>query len=173
MEKILFKQSNGLICVIRTLLCRGKNGKLILNKVVLTQIMQTAQVTQIQQLSGKTQKNKTKKKKTNKLVLADHKLKLREIAEELNISEGSVLNISQWESCVQNGCCVCSQSIKNKNASTIQNVFCKCLNATKRSFCENVGQWMKHGSNASLWSQSAVGWWFGCLGFRAYQPEVS
>ena len=29
-------------------------------------------------------------------------------------------NICQWESCVQSGCCICSQSIKNHNALTIQ-----------------------------------------------------
>ena len=62
-------------------------------------------------------------KKLHKFVLADRKLKLYEIAEELKISEGSVfticMNICQWESCVQSGCYVCSQSIKNNKASTI------------------------------------------------------
>ena len=63
------------------------------------------------------------------------------------------MNICQWESCVQSGCCVCSQSIKNNNASTIQSVVCNCFNATKRSFCVNMWQWMKHGSTTSLQSQ--------------------
>ncbi len=64
-------------------------------------------------------------KKLHKLVLADRKLKLREIAEELKISEGSVFTIlhehlslrklfSKW---------ICSQSIKNNNALMIQSMF--------------------------------------------------
>ena len=61
------------------------------------------------------------------------------------------MNIRQWESCVQSGCCVCSQSIKN-NVSTIQSIVCNCFNATK-SFCINMWRWMKHGSTTSLWSQ--------------------
>ena len=53
------------------------------------------------------------------------------------------MNICQWEICVQSGCRVCSPSIKNNNASTIQSVICNCFNATKRSFCVNLRQWMK------------------------------
>ena len=49
-------------------------------------MMLNAQVVQIWQLSQKTPKN-------SKLVLADHKLKLCEIAEELKISEGNVFTI--------------------------------------------------------------------------------
>ena len=60
---------------------------LILNVVVQTQMMLNAQVAQIQQLSQKTPK------KLHKLFLADCKLKLHEIAEELKISEGSVFTI--------------------------------------------------------------------------------
>ena len=57
------------------------------------------------------------------------------------------MNICQWESCVQSGCCVCSQLIKNNNTSTIQSVVYNCFNTTKRSFCGvNVWQWMKHES---------------------------
>ena len=56
-------------------------------------------------------------KKHYKLVFADRKLKLREIAEELKISEGSVFTILHdhlsIDSCVQ-GCRVCSQSIKKR-----------------------------------------------------------
>ena len=56
--------------------------------------MLNAQVTLIRQLSRKTpKKNKKKNKKLHKLVLADHKLKLREIAEELKISEGTAFTI--------------------------------------------------------------------------------
>ena len=67
-----------------------------LNVVVQTQKILNVQVTKIRQLSQKTQKTKNKKTKTTKkhlLVLADCKLKLRKIAEELKISEGSILNI--------------------------------------------------------------------------------
>ena len=35
------------------------------------------------------------------------------------------MNIRQWESCVQSGCSVCSQSIKNNNALTIQRIHYK------------------------------------------------
>ena len=97
-----------------------------------------------------------KKKKLHKLILVDHKLKLHEIAEELKTSEGSAFmifrNICPWESYVQSGCNVCSQSIKN-TASMIQSIVCNCFNATKRSFCINMWQWMKHGSTTSFWSQ--------------------
>ena len=89
-EKIQFTQSNGLISVMRILLRqkqRLRGGMLTLNAVVRTQMMLNAQVTQIQQLSRKTPK------KLYKLVLADRKLKLCEIAEGLKISEGSVFTI--------------------------------------------------------------------------------
>ena len=72
MGKIQFKQSNDLISVIR---------------ILQSQMLLNAQVTQIRRLSQKTPK------KLHKLVLADRKLKLREIAEELKISEGSVFTI--------------------------------------------------------------------------------
>ena len=57
---------------------------LTLNAVVQTQMMLNAQVAQIQQLS---------REKLHKCVLTDCKLKLREIVEELKISEGSVFTI--------------------------------------------------------------------------------
>ena len=44
----------------------------------------------------------------------------------------------QWESCVESGCCICSQSIKNNNTLTIQSVVCNCFNTRKMSFCVNV-----------------------------------
>ena len=56
------------------------------------------------------------------------------------------MNICQWESRVQSGCCVYSQSIKNSNSSTIQSIVYNCFNKIKRSFCINMWQWMKHGS---------------------------
>ena len=57
--KILFKQINSLISVIRTLLRRKqwlRGEMLTLNAVVQTQMMLTAQVAQIRQLSQKRQK---------------------------------------------------------------------------------------------------------------------
>ena len=114
---------------------------LTLNVVIQTQMMLNAQVAQIWQLSWK------KTKKLHKLILVNCKLKLREIAEDLKISEGSVFTI------LQSGCCVCSQLIKNNNVSTIQSVVCNCFNTTKRSFCINMWKWMKHGSTTSLQSQ--------------------
>ena len=88
-KKTLFKQNNGLISVIQTLLhwkqwLRG--GMLTLNTVIQTQMMLNAQVAQIRQLSQKTPK-------PHKLILADCKLKMHEIAEELKISECSVFTI--------------------------------------------------------------------------------
>ena len=137
MGKILFKQSNDLISVILTLLRRKqrlRGGLLTLNTVVQTQM--NAQVAQIRQFSRKTQK------KLHNLVLIDRKLKLYEIAEELKISEGSVITILHeylsMRSCVLSGCIVCSQSIKNNNASMILSVVCNCFNATEKSFRVNM-----------------------------------
>ena len=90
MVKILFKQSNGLISAIWTLLCWKlwlRGGMPTLNMVVQTQLMLNAHVTRIQQLSQKTLKN------LHKVVLVDRKLKLSEIAEELKILECSVFTI--------------------------------------------------------------------------------
>ena len=61
-EKILFKQSNGLISVIRTLLHQKqwlRGDMLTLNVVVLAQIVLNAHIAQIWQLSRKTPKNST------------------------------------------------------------------------------------------------------------------
>ena len=90
---ILFKQSNGLISVIWTLFHRKqwlRGGMLTLNAVIQTQMLLNAQATQIWQLSQKTPK------KLHKLVLANHILKLHEIAEELKISESSIFTIFTW-----------------------------------------------------------------------------
>ena len=111
-EKIMFKQSNGLISVIWTLLSRKqglRGGMLTLNTVIQTQMMLNTQLAQIRHLSPKTPKSPT----------------------------NSFWPIVNWS---------CSRSIKNNNnASTIQSVVCNCFNATKRSFCINMWQWLKHG----------------------------
>ena len=89
-KKILFKQTNALISVIWTLLCWKqwlKGGILTLNAVVQTQMMLNAQVAINSAVVSENNK------KLYKLILADCKLKLHEIAEELKISEGSIFTI--------------------------------------------------------------------------------
>ena len=71
---------------------------LTLNTVEQTQMMLNAQVTKIWQLSWKTLK------KFPKLVLADRKLNLHGIAEELKISEGSVFTILHEHMSMRNLC---------------------------------------------------------------------
>ena len=88
-KKTLFKQSNGLMSLIWTLLHQKqwlRGSMLTFNVVVQTQMMLNAQVAHIQQLFQKTPKEFT-------FVLANHKLKLLEIAEKLKISEGNVFTI--------------------------------------------------------------------------------
>ena len=83
MGKILFKQINGLISVIRTLLRRKqrlRGGMLTLNAVVQTQMMLNAQAHPNSAVVLENTKN------LHKLILANCKLKLHEIAEALKIS---------------------------------------------------------------------------------------
>ena len=95
-KKNCSSKANNLINVIQTLLHWKKllrGGMLTLNTYrhkyshIQTQMMLNAQFTQIWQLSWKNTK------KLHNLILADRKLKLCEIAEELKISEGSVFTI--------------------------------------------------------------------------------
>ena len=102
MGGIPFKQSTGIISVIWTLLLqkqRLRGGMWTLNMVVQIQMM----------LNSSFVPENTKK--LHKLVLANCKLKLHEIPEELKISEGSVFTIlhehlsmrklcSKWVSCL-------------------------------------------------------------------------
>ena len=86
------------------------------------------------------------------------KLKLHELTEELKISEGSFFHYFAWtfvneKAVFKLGFYVCSLSIKNNNESTIQSVVCNCFYATKRSFCVNTWQQMKHRFPTSLQSQ--------------------
>ena len=137
MGKILFKQSNGLISVIRTLLRRKqrlRGGMLILNAVVQTQMMRNAQVAQIWQLSRKTAKNSTNS--FWPIVNWSCVRSQRSWSYQKVVYSPFCLNICQWKSYVQSGCHVCSQSIKNNNASTLQSFVCYCFNAT-RSSCVN------------------------------------
>ena len=154
-EKILFKQSNSLLSVIRTMLCwkqQLRGGMLTLNMVVQTQMMLNTQVTQIRQLSRKTPKNSTN---SFWLIVNWSCMRYqRSCRYQKAVYLPFCMNICQWESCFQSGCHVYSQLIKN-NTSTIQNIACNCFNATIRSFCINMWQWMKHGSITS--SQSQIG----------------
>ena len=72
------------------------------------------------------------------MVLADRKLKLREIADTLRILEGSVCTILHENISTRK---LCSkwvprflQSIKNNNASTIQSAVWSCFSAIRRIF---------------------------------------
>ncbi len=77
----LFKQSNSLISVIQTLLHQKQR-------------IRGSTDTNDAKCSGHPNSAEFRKyKKFYKLVLADHKLKLCEIAEELKISEGSIFTI--------------------------------------------------------------------------------
>ena len=96
-------------------------------------------------------------KKLHKLILDDCNLKLREIAEELKISAGSVFTIlyehlSMGKLCSKWVLCLLTVDQKQQHVK-ILSVFCNCFNTTKRSFCINMWQWMKHRSTISLWSQ--------------------
>ena len=44
------------------------------------------------------------------------------------------MNICQWESCVQSGCCVCLRLIKNNNVSTIQSIVLQWFQRNKKEF---------------------------------------
>ena len=72
------------------------------------------------------------------MVLADRKLKLREIADTLKISKGSVFTILHEHLCMRK---LCSKWVpplitvhQNKNASTIQSTLWSCFSAIKRIF---------------------------------------
>ena len=113
--KIMSKQRNGLISVIQTQRLRG--GMLTLNAVVQTQMILNDHVTQILQLYQKTLK------KLHKLVLANRKLKLGEIAEELKISEGSVFPIlHEYLSNISLCILWCVRIILRKKEPTIENI---------------------------------------------------
>ena len=89
-KTILYKLSNGFKSIIRTLPHRKEPfviGLINLNVVVQTPMMVHVLVVQLKWLLQKT------KKKILKLVISDRKLKLREIAVTVKISEGSVLTI--------------------------------------------------------------------------------
>ena len=80
------------------------------------------------------------------------KLKLGEIAEELKVSEGSEFTIFHDHLSMRKLCSkwvLCLLTVNQKQ----QSVVCNCFNTTKRSFWENMWQWMKHRSTTSLWSR--------------------
>ena len=77
--------------------------------------------------------------KVHKIFLGDRKLKLREIADTLKISEGSVFTILHeslgMRKLFSKGCRVCSHPTKNNNAPRIQSVVWSCSSEAKRIFC--------------------------------------
>ena len=80
--------------------------------------------------------------KVLKIVLGDRKLKLREIAGILKITEGSVFTI--WHGSLEmrelfsKWCRVCSHLTKNNNASRIQSAVCSCSSDVKNIFCVGI-----------------------------------
>ena len=129
--KILFKQSNGLISVIWALLYQKQllRGGMLNFKPSHTD-------TNDAECSGRPKSTVVAEntKSLHQLVLANPKLKLYEITEELKISEGSVFTILHEHLSMRK---LCSQSIKN-NTSTIQSIVCNCFNATKNKFLFNM-----------------------------------
>ena len=109
---------------------------LTLNTVVQTQMMLDSQVAQIQQLSQKTPKNSTNS------FLADHKLKLCEIAEELKISEGSVFIILHKHLSMRKLCSKWMSHLVtvNQKQQHVDNSECylQLFQCKKRSFCINM-----------------------------------
>ena len=116
---------------------RLRDGMLTLNVVVKTQMMLNTQVVQIRQLSRKTPKNSTNSFRPIvnwSCVRLQRSWRYRKA-----VYPSFCMNIYLWERYIQSGCCVCSQSIKNK-VSMIQSVVCNCFHEGKRSFYVNMWQ---------------------------------
>ena len=135
MGKILFKQINGLLSVIRILLLRKQRLRvdmLTLNAVVRIQIMVNGQVNEIQQLPRKTPKNSANS--FWPIVNWSCVRYQRSWRYQKTVYLPFFMNICQWESCVQSGCYAYSESIKNNNRYMIQSVVYNCFNAIKTVF---------------------------------------
>ena len=96
-----------------------------------------------------------KHQKTPQTRLVNRKLKLGEIAKKLKISEGNVFTILHEHFSMRKLCLkwvphLLTVDQKQQHVNNSQH----CFNTTKRSFCVNMWQWMKHGSTISNW-QSA------------------
>ena len=89
-------------------------------------------------------------KKLHKLILASCKLKLREIAEELKISESSVFIILHEHLSIRKLCSKWMPHLHTVDQKQQRIDNSELFNATWRSFCVNMWQWMKHGSTTSL-----------------------
>ena len=110
-------------------------GMLALNPARQTQMMPNTQITKIRHLSWKTPKNSTN-------TLANRKWKLREIAEELKISEGCVFIILHEHLSMRN---LCSKwgpsllSVDQKQQRVDDSERClQLFQNNKRSFCVNI-----------------------------------
>ena len=77
--------------------------------------------------------------KLHKIVLGDRKLKFREIADTLKVSEGSLFIILHESlgkrELFRSGCRICSHPTKNNNAWRIQSAVWSRLSEVKRIFC--------------------------------------
>ena len=133
--KILFKQSNDLISVIWTLLHQKQVKRWYADFKCSRTDTNDAERSGHPNLAVVP----VNTNKLHKLVLADCKLKLCEIAKNLKIAGGSIFTILHehlsMRNSIQSGCHTCSQLIKNNNTMTIQSIVCNCFNTTKRSFC--------------------------------------
>ncbi|KFM74802.1 hypothetical protein X975_15828, partial [Stegodyphus mimosarum] len=80
-------------------------------------------------------------KQVLKIGMNNCKVKVREIAEMVNISIGSAYTILHEKLsmkrvfCFSNGCRMCSQWNKSNDKSTIQRAVCPCLRTINRIFC--------------------------------------
>ena len=89
-------------------------------------------------------------KELHKLILADRKLKLHEIAEELKISEGSVFTILHEHLSMRK---LCSKRVL-RLVTVDQKQHVNDSDCYLQLFqCVNIWQWMKRGSTTSLQSQ--------------------
>ena len=114
----LMGKSNGLISVIRTLLCwkQWLRGRMQSDRHKWCWTLR----------SPKFGSCPRKHKKFHRLILAHHKLRSGWYLKA--VYSPFCMNISRWESRVQSGLHICSQSIKNNNVSTIQSIVCTCFN---------------------------------------------
>jgi len=91
--------------------------------------------------------------KIHGLILADRRLKIREIAETVGMSKDRVgiscMKFWAWKSCRRDGCRVCSLRTTNATVRPLQSSVWHCLSAIRRSFCVVSWPSTKHGSTGT------------------------
>lgn len=96
-------------------------------------------------------------KEVHKMVFADRKLKLHEIADSLTISEGSVFTILHEHLSMRKLCLKRVPrllTVNQKQQRVVDSERClQILSAIKRIFLHGMWQWMKHGFITTLQSQ--------------------